>query len=92
MRDDEWIARLEHDGFLAKGTDGQWHTTRRWHGALARASHMLYAEGQELVDLRTPIARALLEAYDDELDSSLATAVRMILPIATRELSQPLSG
>lgn len=90
MRDDEWIVRLERDGLLVKGVDGQWHTTRRWHGALARASSTLFAEGQELVDLRTPIVRALLEMYAEEIDSSLATAVRTILPIATRELAAPV--
>lgn len=84
----EWLMRLQRDGFVRRGVDGQLHTTQRWHGALARAARWLFADGQQLDDFRTPIARALIEWYDDEPDRSLAVAIRTMLPIAMRELAR----
>ena len=58
----------------------------RWHAAVARAAGSLLAQGEELEDLRVPVAWALSEVYgasssDDELVEMVAvmtplTAVR----------------
>ena len=90
MHDDaeqrEWLTRLERDGFL-ETIGARLRTTRRWHAALARAALRLFQDGEELTDLRVPIAFALAESYDDQPEKSLAAAVRVILPIAVEELS-----
>jgi hypothetical protein len=85
--EEEWVSRLQRDGFIERTPDGQLTTTRRWHGVLARAARRLCVEGQELDDLRTPIATALLDSYVDEADAALAVAVRTMLPLAMRELA-----
>ena len=80
-----WTARLEQDGLLERA-DGVLRTTRRWHAVLARAAQRLYQEGHELADMRTPIAAALLECYEDEPIDSLADGIRAMSMVAMSEL------
>jgi hypothetical protein len=82
----EWRARLERDGLIEQ-TDLGIRTTRRWHAAVARAAFQLFREGEELTDVRVPIALALSENYADVPDASLALAVRVMFPIAVGELT-----
>jgi hypothetical protein len=82
----DWLVRLERDGFIEQTPQGL-RTTRRWHTVVARSVLRLFNDGQDLTDLRVPTALALVESYDDQPATSLAAAVRAILPIVVGELS-----
>jgi hypothetical protein len=85
----EWSSQLERDGFLERDAEGELCTTRRWHGALARAALRLYEAGEELDDLRTPVAAALVESYATATEDELVAAVHAMLSVAQRELTPP---
>ncbi len=82
----DWATRLEQDGLIAYGDDNDRHGTKRWHAALARAALRLYQDGEDLVDLRVPIAVALAERYDTDADADLADAISVMLVVTMREL------
>lgn len=82
----DWSHRLERDGYL-ETTNAGVQTTKRWQAAMSRAALRLHTEGETLTDLRVPIAAALLEAYEDVSDDSLADAVTLMLRIEASELS-----
>lgn len=81
-----WELRLELDGLLERSQRGL-HTTERWHTALARAAFRLFHNGEELSDIRIPIAAALADNYPAIDKGTLAAAVRVMFPVAVGELS-----
>jgi hypothetical protein len=74
------LERLERDGLIRR-RDDRWVTTRRWQGAMARAAYRLAATGEELTDLRLPIAFALVELYGDLADDALTELIHAMLPV-----------
>lgn len=82
---ESWLQRLAADGF-AEASSGGVRLTRRWHAALARAAFRGLAEGSDLVDIRAPIAAALIEAYGDQDETVLAVGVGAILPLVMAEM------
>jgi hypothetical protein len=86
--DREWSTQLERDGLLERDPAGELCTTRRWHGALARAGLRLFEAGV-LHDMRTPIAAALVELYSNVSEEALTGAVYMMLVVTQRELTPP---
>ena len=87
MRDEKaWRSRLELDG-LIECAEGSVRTTRLWQAALARAAFELFRDGEELSDIRVPIAAALSERYPGIENHDLVTVVRVMFPIAVGELS-----
>lgn len=79
------LERLIADGFVRRKMN-RCVPADRWHAAAARAAAALLMRGEELEDLRVPVAWALSETYgasssDDELVEMVAvmtplTAVR----------------
>jgi hypothetical protein len=87
MRDENaWKSRLELDGLIERSEDTI-RTTRLWQAALARAAFQLFRDGEELADIRVPIAAALAERYPGIENNDLATVVSVMFPIAVGELS-----
>jgi hypothetical protein len=82
----DWATRLERDGFIEYGRGTDRAGTKRWHAALARAALRLYQDGEDLVDLRVPIAAALAERYEADCEAEIAEAVSMMLIVTMREL------
>jgi hypothetical protein len=91
MADDSVLARLEADGLIRSGADGAC-ATARWQAAMARAAVRLYRSDAPWLDLRLPIAMALLETYPELSDLELAERVEAMLPIEAHELraAEPL--
>jgi len=86
---DEPFVRLEADGLVAPEGDA-WRTTRRWQGAMLRASARLMADGDAGDDLRVPVATALLDLYGERLgDDELAA---MVTALGTLEARLMLPG
>lgn len=91
MHDEQsWLARLEADGYLVVGASNGHaiRLTSRWHAALARAAFSLYRRGEELEDLRVPIAGMLVAAYPEQPTESIVIAVHAVLPLVVAELSR----
>jgi hypothetical protein len=77
----EALARLEADGWIER-QGATWRTSRRFQRAMARAAAALYDAGDPGDDLRVPIALALLDTYQSQLqDNDLAELVETMLPI-----------
>jgi hypothetical protein len=74
-------SRLEESGFIH--WDGaRWRTTRRWQGALSRASLRLIRDGEAREDLRIAVAAALIEGLGADLpDEELAALITAILVV-----------
>ena len=79
----EALARLLADGFVRQEEE-RCVPAPRWHAALMRAALALQARGEELEDLRVPVAWALHEVYGES--SSAAQLVALVTVMA------PLSG
>ena len=62
-------------------------TTPRWQGAMARAALRLQRGGAPWLDLRLPIAAALVERYPSASDAELAGLVEAMLPVEEEELA-----
>jgi hypothetical protein len=82
----DWATRLERDGFIAYGKGSDRCATKRWHALLARAALRLYQDGEDLVDLRVPIAAALAECYEADSEGEIADAIGVMLIVTMREL------
>jgi hypothetical protein len=82
----DWATRLERDGLIAYGQGSDRCATKRWHAALARAALRLYQDGEDLVDLRVPIAAALAERYGTDSDAEIDDAISVMLIVTMREL------
>ena len=85
------LRRLEEDGLLRRSEEG-WRTTRRLLGAIARAAASLAtteaARRDEEIDLRRPLAIALIALYgDDTPEELLVDMIEVLLPIEARELA-----
>lgn len=90
MRDRDPVEQLVEEGLL-RHEGGRVRTTARWQAALARAALQLQRSGAPWVDVRLPIAAALLERLPDVTDEALAERVEAMLPIELAELA-PVSG
>jgi hypothetical protein len=85
------LAQLEADG-LVRRVGNHYRTTRRWQGAMARAAMRLAQQGEELVDLRVPMAHALIDIYGHDVpDEALGNLLASIAPIELVELGPPPS-
>lgn len=81
------LRELEKDGLVLLEA-GRYRTSRRWKGAMARASIALVGEGRTEGDLRLPILYALVDIYGTELpDAHLAELAHAMLPIEAAELN-----
>lgn len=89
MPDGEALARLEQDGLVLRD-GGAARTTRKWHAAMSRAAFCLARGGEDLNDLRMPIAVAMLETYAALPDDRLADLVEAMLAIERDELARVL--
>lgn len=79
------LSRLEQDG-IVRCEHGRYGTTRRWQGAMARAAYRLQAQrgadagADAEIDLRVPIAHALVDVYGaDHAGEQLAGFVEALL-------------
>lgn len=79
------LERLLAEG-LVRREGPQLRTTARWQAAMARAALALQRAGAP-VDLRLPIAAALLERLPAATDEELAALVEAMLPIEETELA-----
>lgn len=74
----EALERLRASELVGSQREG----TGRWHGAVARAATELLSRGQDLEDLRVPVAWALLEIYGDSIsDDALVELVGVMTPL-----------
>lgn len=81
MSEAQGLRRLVADGFLLQESD-RTVPAARWHAAVARAAAALMARGQELEDLRVPVAWALHEAYGaSSSDEELVDMVAVMTPL-----------
>lgn len=74
------IERLVADGFLSR-IDDHCVPAARWHAAVARAAKALMARGEDLIDLRVPVAWALTETYEDTSDDELVEMIAVMTPL-----------
>lgn len=73
--------RLLADGFLRQESH-RYVPAARWHAAVARAAAALLSQGEELVDLRVPVAWALNESYGaSSCDEELVEMVAVMTPL-----------
>jgi hypothetical protein len=80
------LSRLARDGLICRVKD-EHRTTRRWQGAMMRAASRLMVSGDDLSDLRVPVAAAIVEIYGGELgDTELTHLVEVMTPIELHEL------
>ena len=75
------LQRLIADGFVRQVSD-RCLPADRWHAAVARAASTLMLRGEELEDLRVPVAWALTERYGDSTsDDELVEMVAVMTPL-----------
>jgi hypothetical protein len=75
------LERLIADGFVRR-QDDRWVPAARWHAAVARAAASLLTRGEDLEDLRVPVAWALSETYADSTnDDELVEMVSVMTPL-----------
>jgi hypothetical protein len=59
----------------------------RWHAAMARAAVALLSRGEQLADLRVPVAWALSETYgESSSDDELVEMVAVMTPLTALTL------
>ncbi len=81
MSEQTAIERLLSDGYLRPDAH-RYVPAERWHAAVARAAAALMARGEELEDLRVPVAWALSEQYaDSSTDGDLVDMVAVMTPL-----------
>lgn len=81
MAEGSALERLIVDGFVRRESN-RCVPADRWHAAMARAAAALLSRGEELEDLRVPVAWALSENYgestsEDELVEMVAVMTRL---------------
>ena len=86
----EGLSRLVADGLVVL-REGRARTTARWQATVARAAMSLQRAGAPWLDLKLPIAAALLEHYPAMPDAELAKLVEAMLPVEEAELA-PVFG
>ena len=75
------IERLVADGFVRRVSDRSLPADR-WHAAVARAATELLLRGEELEDLRVPVAWALADSYGNSTsDDELVEMVAVMVPL-----------
>ena len=82
---EEALLRLERAGLIVR-VNQRYRTTNRWQGAMARAALELQ-NGSDVIDLRMPIAHALMSVFGVETAANdLVEWVAIMLPIEVVEL------
>ncbi len=72
---------------LVRKTGSRYISTRRWHGAMARASLQLISRQEKQNDLRLPITLALTEIFKDTVTTKdLVTYVAAMLYVESQSL------
>ncbi len=85
----EALSRLIADDFVNE----HGLPTHRWHAAVARAATQLLTRGEELVDLRVPVAWALTENYAGSAsDEALVEMVAVMTPLTAVSLPHEQAG
>ncbi|MDP2269758.1 MAG: hypothetical protein Q8N23_00905 [Archangium sp.] len=85
----EALNRLTADDFV----NGHGEPTHRWHAAVARAATQLLSRGEDLVDLRVPVAWALSENYAGSAsDDELVEMVAVMTPLTAVTLHDEQAG
>jgi len=87
----EELGRLIDDGLVVL-REGRARTTARWQATVARAAMSLQRAGAPWLDLRLPIAAALMEHYPAMADTELARLVEAMLPVEEAELAPVFGG
>lgn len=81
MSEGSALERLIADGFVRRESN-RCVPADRWHAAVARAAATLWSRGEELEDLRVPVAWALGEAYgDSSSDDELVEMIALMMPL-----------
>ncbi|MDP1826236.1 MAG: hypothetical protein Q8L48_23415 [Archangium sp.] len=81
MSDEPVLERLIADGFVRRQSN-RCVPAERWHAAVARAATSLLARGEDLDDLRVPVAWALSETYGEcTNDEDLVQMVALMTPL-----------
>lgn len=81
MSDERALERLIADGFVRRQSN-RCVPAERWHAAVARAATSLLAQGEDLEDLRVPVAWALSETYGATAsDEDLVAMVAVMTPL-----------
>ena len=81
--------RLTADGFVRQSAD-HLAPTPRWHAAVARAAVALMLQGEELQDIRVPVAWALAQVYaSSTTDEELVEMVAVMTPLTGVSSSPP---
>jgi len=83
-------ARLVADGYLRLQGAGL-DTTPRWQAALARAAAALQRRRAPWTGLKVPVAAALLEAYPEASDETLAALLEVLHEVEVAALP-PIFG
>ena len=86
----EGLSRLVDDGLVVL-REGRARTTARWQATAARAAMSLQRAGAPWLDLRLPIAAALVEHYPAMEETELAKLVEAMLGVEEAELA-PVFG
>lgn len=83
------LFRLTADDFVNEHGE----PTHRWHAAVARAATQLLSRGEDLVDLRVPVAWALTENYGGSTnDEELVEMVALMTPLTAVTLEDERAG
>ena len=89
MSDELVLERLIADGFVRRQSN-RCVPADRWHAAVARAAAALMARGEELEDLRVPVAWALSESYGESAnDDELVEMVAVMTPLTALQPQAP---
>ena len=92
MPDHHALERLIADGFVRPFKD-HFVPTPRWHAAVARAAVALMLQGEELDDLRVPVAWALSEVYGtSSSDDEVVEMVAVMTPLTGVSSALPPEG
>lgn len=77
----EALRRLIADGYVRR-ISNRCLPADRWHAAVARAATELMLRGEELEDLRVPVAWALTESYGESTsEDALVEMVALMVPL-----------
>ena len=89
MSDGSALERLIADGFVRRESN-RCVPADRWHAAMARAAAALLSRGEELEDLRVPVAWALSENYgESSSDDELVEMIAVMTPLTAVSLPAP---
>ena len=80
MSEPQILDRLMADGYVDR-RNGRLVPAARWHAAVARVAATMLARGEELEDMRVPVAWAITEAYSTSSEEELVEMVALMTPL-----------